>query len=137
MIVVGSELSTPVYSATYDKGLMEVLKDLKKPGRQLIVLGQGTELAQSGPTCLSVHSSSVQSCTTSESDAVAGYALLGQSKAARSVNARFVNVTPWFCTTAICPAVIGPYEVYEDQFHVTSTYTDVLSSVLQEAMALK
>ena len=49
--------------------------------------------------------------------------------------ARYVDVTPWFCST-ICTAVVGRYEVYYDQYHVTADYSIVLEQVLQQALRL-
>ena len=34
----------------------------------------------------------------------------------------------------ICTAIIGPYEVYLDRFHVTATYATYLQHVLAQAL---
>ena len=46
-----------------------------------------------------------------------------------------MNVTPWFCSST-CTAVIGDYEVYWDDAHITSTYADFLAGVLAASLPL-
>ena len=41
----------------------------------------------------------------------------------------YVDPTPWFCST-VCTAVIGHYEVYSDDTHITAAYAQYLSNVL-------
>jgi hypothetical protein len=48
---------------------------------------------------------------------------------------RYISVTPWFCA-GTCPAVIGKYEVYWDQFHITATYAFFLSGILARSLHL-
>ena len=47
----------------------------------------------------------------------------------------YVNVTRWFCANT-CPAVIGKYEVYFDQYHITAAYASFLAGVLAKALPL-
>jgi len=42
-------------------------------------------------------------------------------------------VTPWFCST-ICTAVVGRYEAYFYQCHVTADYSIVLESTVLERL---
>jgi len=61
-------------------------------------------------------------------------AQITQLDAAVQAHASYIYVVPWLCTTTICPAVIGKYEVYEDPYHITTTYGDYLAPVLQNAL---
>lgn len=47
-----------------------------------------------------------------------------------------MNLIPWLCTAAICPAIIGNYLAYENQFHLTTTYAEHLIPVMQQALNL-
>ena len=49
--------------------------------------------------------------------------------------ARYINVTPWFCA-ATCTAIIGKYDVYLDDNHITATYSLYLAGVLSKALNL-
>lgn len=131
----------PKQESTYLKGLHEVFQRLHAPGRRLVMLQDMPLPGQSGPQCLAAHESHVQSCSTSEPDAVK--TLLRYKSFARQIStlkplgASFVNVIPWFCTKKICPAVIGNYEVYQDPFHATTTYAEHLAPVMAVALGLK
>jgi len=42
----------------------------------------------------------------------------------------FVDLTPWFCSQGVCPAVIGNYLPYGDISHITRPYASYLSTAL-------
>jgi hypothetical protein len=111
-----------------------LLADITGPGTRLAVIGSIPALAQDGPTCLAIHPSDVQSCSTSPSTALITDTLAAEQAAAAREGASFVNPTPWLCTAAVCPAVIGRFNVYENRFHITSTYGNYLSPVLQRSL---
>ena len=121
---------------TFQKGLTEVLRALKAPGRDLVVIGGVPLLGQEGvgAACLAAHESDVQACGKSEPDAVDVHGINGEMAVAASVGALYINDVPWMCSTKTCPAVIGKYEVYQDQAHITSTYANFLGPVLEEAL---
>ena len=48
---------------------------------------------------------------------------------------RFVNVTPWFCSS-VCTAVIGNFQVYLNQQHVMGPYPAFLAGVMADALQL-
>ena len=56
--------------------------------------------------------------------------------ASREAQAGYVNVTPLACTADVCPAVIGNYAVYQDQWHFSSTYAQILVPVVIRALGL-
>jgi hypothetical protein len=141
MVILATTDQFPdMYESRFLKGLEEDFRMLKAPGRRLVMLGDVPLLAQDGPTCLAAHESDVQACSTPEPLAEKYLAPTGnfqkESAAVAKVGASFVNVTPWLCTRKTCPAVIGHYEVYEDLYHITSTYVAYLSPVLQVALGL-
>lgn len=120
----------------YSKGLVTTLKDLSAPGRHVVLLGDIPYLKEAGPLCLSIHTSSVQTCSTSTSEAVSSQDQAAQRTAASQAGATFINVIPWFCTTKSCPAVIGNTDVYSDCCHTSSNYGVNLEAVLTEALQL-
>jgi len=121
---------------TFSKGLVEVFKKLQAPGRRLVMLGDIPQLEQNGPICLAAHLSSASVCATSLSGAVASYEVKTLESAVKQVGGTYVNVIPWLCTSTKCPAVIGNYEVYQNQEHLTSTYAESLTPILMQATGL-
>ena len=118
----------------WQQGLRATLKQLYLPMNRVVVLGNIPLLPQSGPQCLARSSSNVQSCSGSPETTQTKYNN-AERVVARESGARYVDVTPWFCST-ICTAVVGRYEVYYDQYHVTADYSIVLEQVLQQALRL-
>jgi hypothetical protein len=51
--------------------------------------------------------------------------------AAANSGAGYVNLIPWFCSIT-CTAVIGKYEVYWDDHHITGEYAFYLARVLSD-----
>lgn len=137
LIVVADGPSDPNIQQLYTKGLKELLQDLKAPGRRLILLGQQPATStEGGAPCLAAHEGSVQRCTTPIADAVEPGMVSLEVKTAESVQASFVNTVPWVCSAKGCPAVIKNFSVYEDPYHLTTTYADYLAPLLQKALGL-
>ena len=137
LIVVGDGPSDPSIQKLYGKGLKELLEALKAPGRNLVLLGQQPMTSPvGGAICLAAEEHSVQRCTTALDVAVEPSLLSLESKIATSVSAKFVNLTPWACTSKGCPAIIKNFSVYEDPYHWTTTYANYLAPLLQQALGL-
>jgi hypothetical protein len=49
--------------------------------------------------------------------------------------AEYVDTTPWFCSRS-CTAVVGNYDVYLDQFHITATYAEFLQNALAQSLGV-
>lgn len=118
------------------KSWVPLLHSLAAPGRRVVVLGDIPYLAQDPPDCLAAHEGAAQNCSTPPEQAVQWPDDLAQWKAATESGDSYVNVTPWFCNSNECPAVIGNFDVYSNQYHVTQEYADHLSVVLQRALGL-
>jgi SGNH domain (fused to AT3 domains) len=136
VIVVAYSGDTPSQQPIYAKGLVELFHEVQAPGRQLVLIGQDPDNYTGGPDCLAAHESNISQCNVPESRAVIPVALKAQEQAASRVHAKFVNVTPWICGKSACPQVVGNYDVYQDPFHLTSTYAEYLSPVLGIALGL-
>ncbi len=50
--------------------------------------------------------------------------------AAKAGGGQYANLTDLFCTTAVCPAIVGNTLVYADQNHLTLQYARVLAPVM-------
>jgi hypothetical protein len=113
----------------WKSGLTRLLRDVRAPHRQTVVLGNIPILPQSGPTCLALHPGDVQSCS---GPLVTNFTPYDQaeSAAARAGHATYINPTSWFCST-VCTAIIGHYGVYSDDTHITAAYAQYLSKVLR------
>ena len=121
-------------SAEWTAALERTIGELGVPPSDVAVLGNTPTLPQSGPQCLARNTDDVQACSAPLVHYVADVNR-AEAKAADAVNARYISVIPWFCSTT-CTAVIGKYEVYYDDYHITGTYSLYLTRVLSQALQL-
>jgi peptidoglycan/LPS O-acetylase OafA/YrhL len=137
LLVISQEIGAyyiPYTPQQWQRGFEVTLKQLKTSKATVVVLGNIPLLPQNGPECLARHTADIQACSGSVRTFLTPYSQAEQA-AAEMAGARYVNVTPWFCST-LCTAVIGRYDVYHDQYHVTATYTYVLERLLSRALRL-
>jgi hypothetical protein len=55
--------------------------------------------------------------------------------AATSLGVGYVDITPWLCS-ATCTAVVGKYEAYLDEFHITASYSFFVEPLLIRVLHL-
>ncbi len=122
------------YTASeWQKALEATLTRIKGQQTKFIVLGNIPNLGLSPPDCLAQHPDQVQLCSAPV-HALDKYDLAEQ-RAVTAQGGRYIDATPWFCTTR-CASIIGHYEVYLNQLHVTGTYSLFLEQVLAEKLQL-
>jgi hypothetical protein len=137
LVIVTQEYRGRVDGSNYtprqwQHGLELTLRQLHVAKSNVVVLGNIPLLPQSGPECLADNATNVQKCSGTIETVLSKFNGAEQLAAGES-GARYISVTPWFCSTG-CPAVIGRYNVYLDQFHVTATYSLVLQNILASAL---
>jgi peptidoglycan/LPS O-acetylase OafA/YrhL len=137
LVIVTQEIRGRIDGSSYtprqwQRGLELTLRQLHVAKGSVVVLGNIPLLPQSGPECLADNATNVQHCSGAITTGLSKFNRAEQL-AAGDAGARYVSVTPWFCSTD-CPAVVGRYNVYLDQFHVTGTYSLVLQEVLAKAL---
>ena len=118
--------------AQWQNGLAKLFNKIPSSSTERIFLGNIPLLAQSGPTCLSVHLDHAQACSTPVSQA---YRHFDQSEfsVAESLHLRYIDPTPWFCSS-VCTAIVGPFDVYMDRFHVSAAYATYLRNALAQTL---
>jgi SGNH domain (fused to AT3 domains) len=137
MVLVASGNHTGINGADYADGYAAVLKQMQSPGRKLFVMGDVPLLSQDPPRCLAAHPSSALKCATKTATAVPADEQQAALDGAHRAGAGYVNLTPWLCTADLCPAIVGHYAAYQDQFHITGTYAEALMPLVQQAIGLK
>ncbi len=118
----------------WQQGLEALLQAVTVPHIEKVVLGNIPTMIQNVPDCLSANPHDVQACSSPPATALSAY--LGVEKAAaQQSGARYVNTTPWFCSTT-CVPIVGRYVVYFDNQHMTETYARYLRLVLAHTLGL-
>jgi hypothetical protein len=136
-VLVASGNHTGINAADYADGYTTLLKQMQGPGRKLFVMGDVPLLAQDPPRCLAAHASSALKCATETVTAAPADEQQAALDGAQKAGAGYVNLTPWLCTADLCPAIVGHYAAYQDQFHITGTYAQALMPLVQQAIGLK
>jgi hypothetical protein len=124
----------PVTSQEWTTGLVKTLELASSPTTKDVIIGDMPYLTQDAANCLAAHETSVQSCSTPASTAVYSSSQAADQAAAQTVHALYINVVPWVCSST-CTAVVGNMLVYENQYHLSQTYTEHLAGALQSALA--
>ena len=118
--------------AQWRDGLAELFKRIPSTKTERIFLGNIPLLSQSGPTCLSAHPDDAQACTTPVAQAYRRFDVTEFSVTA-SFHVKYIDPTPWFCSS-VCTAIVGPYGIYMDRFHVSAAYAMYLENALAQAL---
>jgi peptidoglycan/LPS O-acetylase OafA/YrhL len=139
LVVITQEVRSKPDGQSYSRqqwqeGLEKTISLLGVPAKRIVILGNVPLLPKSPPECLSLHPDDVQACSGVPPVFEDG-SNKGEEAAAAHSGARYVNVTDWFCATR-CSPVIGKYQVYFDDFHITATYSLYLERVLGDALHL-
>ena len=115
----------------WSAGLDRTLERLRKPGREVVLIGDTVRQTIDPPVCLSDHLDDAGACTTPYAEAVGTERLRLDREVASAAGAVFVDPTPWMCVTDPCPTVIGRFLIYRDTHHMTATYARGLARVLE------
>jgi peptidoglycan/LPS O-acetylase OafA/YrhL len=124
--------TTFLSSSEWSNGLADLFDRIPSSRIQKIFLGNIPLLAQSAPTCLSAHLDDAQACSTPVAQS---YRHLDQTEfsVTQSHDVKYIDPTPWFCSS-VCTAIIGPFDVYMDRFHVSAAYATYLQNTLAQAL---
>jgi len=127
----------PTYAsgAAWRSGLQQMLDSVHSPGVTKVVLGNIPLQPVDPPTCLAQHLDDVQTCSVPVKGATVTPWSVAEKQAAAASGARYVDVTPWFCSS-VCTAIVSHYVVYEDTFHMTADYAIYLERVLGQSLGL-
>ena len=88
------------------------------------------------PICLSANIQTVQNCNFEREEAINEQTAEILKGVWSSETSRFVDLTDWFCTSQICPVVIGNMVVYRDISHISSVYALALTNVLMNELEI-
>ena len=140
LVVATQEESLPFGGGQYtnkewQQGLEDGLKPLEGPHTTFIVLGNIPQFGWWPAQCLGLHQHAVQQCSESLRTAVPSGQNDAEERAVTALGGRYINVAPWFCSDR-CSVVIGRYQPYFNQQHITETYSAFLERVLAEQLQL-
>ena len=119
-------------SEQWRTGLESTISKLKSKSTKVAVLGDINMMSVSPPLCLAANPTAVQKCASANPNPnlIDDNLNSAEQSAAKVEDVRYVNTLRWLCTNT-CSPIIRNIIVYLDYWHLTATY----SALLSEAMA--
>jgi len=139
LLIVAQSIDIFLNPVQWQRGLAQQLRRITAPKTRKIVIGNepfagGGDLYAGGPMCLGIHTDDVQACSIPRINWLTPW-VNAERQAAEAANARYLDVTPWFCAQS-CSSIIGKYDVYFNIDHVAIGYQRFLEGVLADAIDL-
>ncbi|HEY9290054.1 MAG TPA: acyltransferase family protein [Microlunatus sp.] len=115
-------------------GLGAAWRELTDDGIRVVAIQDSPAPRKDVLACVSEHYRHPQGCSNRRSDAIKGRGIL--QPAARGVaGVTVLTMTDRFCSTTVCPAVIGDVLVYIDGNHISRTYSRTLAPDVDRAIS--
>jgi peptidoglycan/LPS O-acetylase OafA/YrhL/ABC-type Fe3+-hydroxamate transport system substrate-binding protein len=133
----GGAQQSPAVESAWEHGLSKAIIDIRATGARVAMLSDVPAHAQAVPDCVEAHQNSALSCATPTLNALLVQHQLIEEKVVPASGGQYVNVEPWFCTRAACPAVINGIITEFDTSHLTTTYSRYLAHALGVVLRLE
>jgi hypothetical protein len=124
-----------ITEAQWAKGMSATLTKVKTSGAKTVVLGDMPYLSQSAPECLAAHADDVTACARKANQAINWTHAESDQKTAKAAGATYVDTTSWFCSD-VCSPIVGDMIVYQNQYHISASYSRYLSGVLATSVGM-
>jgi hypothetical protein len=141
VLVLASELRLSNYvsatggrlsDASWSKGLTRTLDTLEGDGLGVAVLHGVPVTATDPASCIAANPAALTRCTVQRDHADPGGYDEATWAGAHAARAAVVNVSPLFCTTTACPAVVDGDVTHSGDNHVTERYAAAVTPALAE-----
>ena len=96
----------------------------------MLVLGPVPDPRFVVPLCLSANLDDVTACTLRRASSVNESGIAAESAATTAGGGQYSDLTDLFCTTELCPVIVGNTLVYMDETHTTFEYSRQLAPVM-------
>ena len=118
------------YDPAWLDGLTRLVRDLRSTGAKVLVLGPVPDPRFVVPLCLSAHLDDVTACSLRRAESVNESGIAAESAATTAGGGQYSDLTELFCTTELCPVIVGNTLVYMDETHTTFEYSRQLAPAM-------
>jgi peptidoglycan/LPS O-acetylase OafA/YrhL len=118
------------YDPAWLDGLTRLVGDLRGTGAKVLVLGPIPDPRFLVPLCLSGNLDDVAACEIRRATSVNEAGIAAESAATAAGGGQYNDLTDLFCTTDLCPVIVGNTLVYMDETHATLEYSRQLAPVM-------
>jgi peptidoglycan/LPS O-acetylase OafA/YrhL len=127
-----------IYTSTqYENSSLEIYSKfvlkLQQISNKLIILNDTPVPTLNIPECLSKNKTDMQKCSFKY---VQNLGIQNQKaseiKYLKDQNVQFINTVKWFCIKTNCPPIIDNIIVYRDKSHITNSFSNYLTDLMNE-----
>ena len=127
-IIIASGMT---YNESTTDNYRQYLLKLKSISTKIISMQDTPYPTLNVPECLPKNLNNIANCSFQRSKATfASEARIRDITVVRELGIQTINPFDWFCTQTICPPVIDGIFVYFDVNHISTTYADYLTNIL-------
>ena len=127
-IIIASGMT---YNESTTENYREYLLKLKSISNKIISMQDTPYPTLNVPECLPKNLNNIANCSFQRSKATfASEARIRDIAVVKELGIQTINPFDWFCTETICPPVIDGIFVYFDVNHISTTYADYLTNIL-------
>ncbi len=119
------------YSPTWLNGMGEQVAAIRKLGSQVMVFGPVPKPPFDVPGCLSTNLTNATACDVPVSVGLNELGIAAEASTVRIAGGTYVDTQPWFCTATTCAVMVDNLVVYRDDNHLTQTYANFLTPVVE------
>ena len=118
------------YDQAWIGGLTRLVQQLRGIGATVLVLGPVPDPHFVAPICLSGNLDDMAACSPRRSTAVNETGIAAEMAATEAGGGHYADLTDLFCTSDLCPVIVGNTLVYLDKYHITFEYARLLAPVV-------
>ena len=118
------------YGSAWLDGLTRLVRDLRGTGAKVLVLGPVPDPHFVVPLCVSANLDDVTACVLRKATSVNESGIAAESAATAAGGGQYNDLTDLFCTTDLCPVIVGNTLVYMDETHATFEYSRQLAPAM-------
>jgi len=131
----GAVLAGDARTAVFDAGMKRTIEAIKLNALHVVYLEDTPAQSQDPTLCLSQHPKSTLACATPASQAINAAWQAEEHAIASYEGIGIMDPSYWVCPTDPCPVVIGNLEIFQDNSHLTATYSEAMAPIMASALA--
>ncbi|MFC4243094.1 acyltransferase family protein [Gryllotalpicola reticulitermitis] len=115
-------------------GLANTISQIPSQTRVLL-MSDSPDFGVNPVDCLSQHLTDAKACAQPKSKALSSPGRTAAQNAAKQTRAQLIDLTDYFCTDTVCPAIVGNTLIYRDSHHLTASFSSALAPALSAKLA--
>jgi hypothetical protein len=115
-------------------GMEQTIAALEGAGLKVAVIGDITGLPLKMPEWLAAYPTHIQTCSSPVPSHTYQNHFADEMDAAKAQGVPYINPQSWICTKKVCSPVVGDMVAYYDDMHLSATYAEYLSIVMEAAI---